>query len=362
MDDISSIQNDDITVRGFKKKNDKMNLYTGKEGGFSSLDENGMHSFKELSTVFEKRFADSHFPEQPQNLYDAAQYLLTLGGKRIRPVMCLMGNEMFGKISEDAYHVATAIELFHNFTLIHDDIMDRAPLRRGMPTTHKRFGESTALLAGDVMLVVGYENLNKVHVDYLPKLLTLFNKTAREVCEGQQLDMDFEKMPDVNFDDYLEMVTLKTSVALAASLQLGSILGGAGQGNQGHLYEFGKNLGIAFQVQDDYLDAFGNPEKFGKKQGGDIMANKKTFLLLQAMKVATNAQRKELDDLLKMNDEKKIEAVLNIYRSCNVDEWAKELKQKYFSIAMDHLEEIAVLSARKKPLEELAKYLMERDV
>ena len=362
MDDISSIQNDDITVRGFNKKNDKMSFHKENEGGLSPSDKNGMHSFKELSSAFEKKFSNSHFPEQPQNLYDAAQYLLTLGGKRIRPVMCLMGNEMFDKISEDAYHVATAIELFHNFTLIHDDIMDKAPLRRGMPTTHKKFGESTALLAGDVMLVVGYENLNKVHVDYLPKVLTLFNRTAREVCEGQQLDMDFEKMPDVNFDDYLKMVTLKTSVALAASLKLGSILGGAGQGNQEHLYEFGKNLGIAFQVQDDYLDAFGNPEKFGKKQGGDIMANKKTFLLLQAMKVASDAQRKELDDLLKINDEKKIEAVLNIYRSCNVDEWAKELKQKYFSIAMDHLEEIAVLSARKKPLEELAKYLMERDV
>jgi geranylgeranyl diphosphate synthase type II len=361
MDDISSIQNDDITVRGFKKKNDKMNFHKENEGGFFS-NEDEMHSFRELSSAFEKKFALSHFPEEPKNLYDAAQYLLTLGGKRIRPVMCLMGNEMFDKISEDAYHVATAIELFHNFTLIHDDIMDKAPLRRGMPTTHKKFGESTALLAGDVMLVVGYENLNKVHIDFLPKVLTLFNRTAREVCEGQQLDMDFEKMPDVNFDDYLKMVTLKTSVALAASLQLGSILGGAGQGNQKHLYEFGKNLGIAFQVQDDYLDAFGNPEKFGKKQGGDIMANKKTFLLLQAMKVANNTQRKELDDLLKLNDEKKIEAVLNIFRSCNVDEWAKELKQKYFFIAMGHLEEIAVLSARKRPLEELAKYLMERDM
>ena len=321
-----------------------------------------MYSYQQLSQLFEERFNGRHFPAQPEKLYDAAQYLLTLGGKRIRPVMCLMANEMFDEIIEDAYHVASAIELFHNFTLIHDDIMDRAPLRRGMPTVHTKFGESTALLSGDVMLIVGYENLNKVHVDFLPRVLSLFNKTAKQVCEGQQFDMDFEKMPDVSFDDYVKMITLKTSVALAASLQLGCILGGAGLGNQEHLYEFGKNLGIAFQVQDDYLDAFGNPEKFGKKQGGDIMANKKTFLLLQAMKVATINQRKELDDLLKINDEKKIDAVLNIYRSCNVDEWAKELKQKYFSIAMDHLEEIAVLSERKKPLEELAKFLMERDV
>lgn len=320
-----------------------------------------MHTFKELSTLFEERFKTRHFPLQPEKLYDASQYLLTLGGKRIRPVMCLMGNEMFGAIKEDAYHVATAIELFHNFTLIHDDIMDRAPIRRGMQTVHTKYDESTALLAGDVMLVTGYESIQKVHIGFLPKILSLFNKTAKEVCEGQQLDMDFEKMADVSFDDYLNMITLKTSVALAASLQLGAILGGAGLGNQHHLYEFGKNLGIAFQVQDDYLDAFGNPEIFGKKPGGDILANKKTFLLIQVMKVASEAQHKELSRLLSVDDESKIQPVLDLYKSCNVDEWAKELKQNYFSKAMKHLEEVAVISVRKKPLEELARYLMDRD-
>ena len=176
------------------------------------------------------------------------------------------------------------------------------------------------------------------------------------------MDMDFEKIPDVNFEEYVKMIGLKTSVLLAGSLQLGGILGGTGLGNQEHLYEFGKNLGIAFQIQDDYLDAFGDPEKFGKKPGGDIMANKKTFLLLQAMKVAPVRQQQELKELLLMEDESKIKQVLKIYKSCNVDEWAKELKQKYFSVAMHHLEEIAVLSIRKKPLEELADYLMERDV
>lgn len=321
-----------------------------------------MNSFQRLSQLFEERFTGRHFPEQPQRLYDASQYLLTLGGKRIRPVLCLMGNELFDEIREDAYSVATAIELFHNFTLIHDDIMDRAPLRRGMQTVHTKFGESTALLAGDVMLVAGYENLNKIHSDFLPRILTLFNKTAREVCEGQQLDMDFEKLQDVSFEDYLQMITLKTSVALAASLQLGAILGGAGSGNQKHLYEFGKNLGIAFQVQDDYLDAFGNPEKFGKKPWGDIMANKKTFLWLQTIKIASKDQREELQDLLKINDESKIPRVLDIYKSCNIDQWAKELKQEYLLVAMKHLEEIAVISSRKKPLEELAHHLMERDV
>ena len=325
------------------------------------LAKDAMHTFKELSILFEEKFKTRHFPQQPEKLYDASQYLLTLGGKRIRPVMCLMGNEMFGEIKEDAYHVAAAIELFHNFTLIHDDIMDRAPIRRGMQTVHTRFGESTALLAGDVMLVTGYENIQKVNIDFLPKILFLFNKTAKEVCEGQQMDMDFEKMPDVRFDEYLEMITLKTSVALAASLQLGAILGGAGLGNQHHLYEFGKNLGIAFQVQDDYLDAFGDPEIFGKKPGGDIIANKKTFLLIQAMKVASEAQQKELSRLLSLDDESKIQSVTDMYRLCNVDEWAKELKQNYFSKAMEHLEEVAVVSTRKKPLEELARYLMDRD-
>jgi geranylgeranyl diphosphate synthase type II len=190
----------------------------------------------------------------------------------------------------------------------------------------------------------------------------LFNTIAKQVCEGQQMDMDFEKITDVNFEDYVKMIGLKTSVLLAGSLQLGAILGGAGLGNQQHIYEFGKNLGIAFQIQDDYLDAFGDPEKFGKKPGGDIMANKKTFLLLQALKVASTGQQEELKDLLLQDDESKIVRVLNIYKSCNIDEWAKQLKQKYFSIALKHLGEIAVRSIRKKPLEELADYLMERDV
>ena len=323
---------------------------------------NGLHSFKELSVLFEERFNRPHFPFEPEKLYAASQYLLTVKGKRIRPVMCLMGNELFDAIKDDTFHVATAIELFHNFTLVHDDIMDRAPLRRGIETVHKKFGESTALLAGDVMMVVAYQYLNKISTEYLHPVLNLFNNTAKQVCEGQQLDMDFEKIPDVNFEDYVKMIGLKTSVLLAGSLQLGAILGGAGSGNQQHIYEFGKNLGIAFQIQDDYLDAFGDPEKFGKKAGGDIMANKKTFLWLQTMKVASSEQQKELKQLFSEDDESKINKVLEIYKSCNIDEWAKQLKQKYFSIALTHLEEIAVLSSRKKPLEELADYLMERDV
>jgi geranylgeranyl diphosphate synthase type II len=274
--------------------------------------------------------------------------------------MCLMGNELVDEIQPDAFHVATAIEMFHNFTLIHDDIMDKAPLRRGMQTVHTKYGESTALLSGDVMLVLAYESINKIGVEHLHNVLEIFNKTARQVCEGQQLDMDFEKDENVSFEDYVKMIELKTSVLLAASLQLGAVLGGAGQGNQQHLYEFGKNLGIAFQVQDDYLDAFGDPEKFGKKQGGDITSNKKTFLLIHALQAGSAAKVAELKELMRNDDRDKITRVLDIYKACDVPNWARELKQKYMVAAMEHLEEIAVLSARKKPLQELAHYLLDR--
>jgi len=320
-----------------------------------------VHSFRELLSLFEEKFNVRHFPNTPVSLYNPAQYILSLGGKRIRPVMCLMGNELVNKINPDTWHVATAIELFHNFTLIHDDIMDKAPLRRGMATVHNKFGEATALLAGDVMLVIAYDYVNKIGKDHLQKIIRVFNKTAKQVCEGQQLDMDFEKRESVSFDEYLNMIELKTSVALAASLQLGAILGGAGEGNAKHLYEFGLNLGIAFQVQDDYLDAFGNPQKFGKQVGGDILSNKKTFLSIHAMEVAATEQIQALSMLHKSNEISKVEKVLKIYKDTNADAWAKELKDKYYNIAMDHLEEMAVLSARKKPLIELAEYLINRE-
>jgi len=320
-----------------------------------------MHSFIELLKLFEEKFQARLFPAQPQSLYDPAQYILGIGGKRVRPVCVLMGNQLFDEIDPDSYHAATAIELFHNFSLIHDDIMDKAPMRRGMETVHTKYGESTALLAGDVMFVKAYEYLNKIKPAQLQKVLFLFNNTASAVCEGQQLDMDFEKRETVSMDEYLNMITLKTSVLLAASLQLGSILGGAGEGNQQHLYEFGKNLGIAFQVQDDYLDAFGDPEKFGKKVGGDILANKKTFLMIHAFESAPTTQLTELKELIKTNPPDKVERVLKIFRGCKVDDWAKELKNKYLQTALKHLEDTAVLSVRKKPLQELADYLMMRE-
>jgi geranylgeranyl diphosphate synthase, type II len=320
-----------------------------------------MHSFKELTAEFSNRFNTSHFPKHPETLYAANDYFLGLGGKRVRPVMCLMGNELFDEINPDAWQVAAAIELFHNFTLIHDDIMDAAPLRRGLETVHYKFGSNTALLAGDVMLVVAYEYLNKINSSYLKHIISIFSKTAKEVCEGQQLDMDFEKLQTVSLNDYLNMIELKTSVLLAASLKLGAIIGGAGEGNQNHLYEFGKNLGIAFQIQDDYLDAFGDPEKFGKAAGGDIKQNKKTFLLIHALETANQNQKEELNNLLQTDTEDKVQRVVKIFHDCNVDEWAKQLKQEYFNKALHHLDEIAVLSARKKPLMEIADFLIQRE-
>lgn len=320
-----------------------------------------MQSFELLSQKFTLHFETPHFQGDPSSLYTPNEYFLNLGGKRIRPVLCLMGNELFEEIKPDAWDVATAIELFHNFTLIHDDIMDKAPLRRGKETVHTKFGENTALLAGDVMLVKAYEYLSKIDTVFLSPILALFNQTAREVCEGQQWDMDFEKMEKVNLNEYIRMIELKTSVLIAASLKMGAILGGAGERNQNLLYEFGRKLGIAFQVQDDYLDAFGDPSKFGKQVGGDILANKKTFLLIHALETANTSQLSELNKLLASTQENKVSGVLQIFHDCKVDEWALQLKNKYLDEAFAHLEDIAVLSKRKEPLRDLAHFLVKRE-
>jgi geranylgeranyl diphosphate synthase type II len=320
-----------------------------------------MTGIETLQQSFESYFNHRHFPSFPSTLYDPLEDFLSNSGKRIRPVLCLMGNELFGEIKQDAYHLAAAVELFHNFTLVHDDIMDKAPLRRGKPTVHAVHGEPTALLGGDVMMVVAYDYLNKIDPFFLRKTLHLFNKTAKEVCEGQQLDMDFEKQDQVHLDQYLKMIELKTSVLLASSLQLGAIIGGASEGNQQHLYEFGRNLGIAFQVQDDYLDAFGDPSKFGKQVGGDIQSNKKTFLMIHALETAEGEMLSELHQLMKQDHKDKVEKVLAIYRACGIDRWANALKEQYLEKAFLHLEEIAVSKERKASLIELAHYLIKRD-
>lgn len=319
-----------------------------------------MQSFEQLLKQFEEHFNKRHFPNEPASLYEASQHILSIGGKRIRPVCVLMGNELFDEIKPDAWQVATAIELFHNFTLIHDDIMDEAPLRRGKPTVHAVHGVNTAILAGDVTLTMSYEYLNNVKSN-LHGVLSLFNKTALEVSEGQQMDMDFEKREIVHLDEYVRMIELKTSVLLAASLTMGAMIGGASVGNTRHVYEFGRNLGIAFQVQDDYLDCFGDPVKFGKQVGGDIKANKKTFLMIHALETASSQQQQQLKTLMQSNPSDKIEQVLSIYKSAGVDEWAMQLKDQYLEKAMRHLEDIAVLSKRKEPLQQLAQFLVQRE-
>jgi geranylgeranyl diphosphate synthase type II len=319
-----------------------------------------MHPFQELIEKFNKDFDTTHFPSQPATLYEPSEYFLKIGGKRIRPVLCLLGNELFSDLHPDAFLAAKAVELFHNFSLVHDDMMDEANLRRGQPTVQTKYDANTALLVGDIMVIRAYEYLQPIQSNHLSKILGLFNQTAREVCEGQQLDMDYAKRATVSMEEYIHMITLKTSVLLAASLQMGAIIGGAGENNCSHLYEFGKKLGIAFQIQDDYLDAFGDAAVFGKDAGGDIKQNKKTFLLIRALETANPEQLKTLNALLASDPANKVDQVLAIFKACKVDAWAEDLKQKYMQEALAHLEAIAVVEARKKPLIDLANYLMNR--
>lgn len=321
-----------------------------------------MHSFNELVPIFENRFSE-HVPfnQAPLSLYEPCRYFLDLGGKRIRPVLCLMGNELFGPITDDAWNAAMAIELFHNFTLIHDDMMDKAPLRRGKQTLHTRNGMTAGILCGDVMSIYAYQQLARIEFA-LPGILHLFNETAIAVCEGQQLDMDFEGMDSVDIEDYIRMISQKTSVLLACSLKMGALLGGATEGNASKLYEFGKNLGIAFQLQDDYLDAYGNSEKTGKQQGGDILSNKKTFLLLKALENASDAQRQEIKNCLGKSGEEKVREMLRLFSETGADEDGLKAVKKYSDTAFDCLEDVAVVSKRKKELKALAAFLLRREM
>jgi len=320
-----------------------------------------MQSFEELSAAFALRFGARHFPAEPASLYEPAAYFLGIGGKRVRPVLCLMANELFAPIGEDAWQMAIAIELFHNFTLIHDDIMDRAPLRRGMATVHEKFGTPTAILTGDVMMVVGYDCISRIGSPHIRRILHLYNETASQVCEGQQLDMDFEARPTVRMAEYLHMIGLKTSVLLASSLRIGAILGGAGFGNQDKLYQFGKDLGLAFQVQDDYLDCYGDAAKVGKRTGGDILAGKKTFLLVKTLETATDGQRRRIRELEDAPPDERIAGMLEVFHECGADVWVRDLKEQYRHAALQSLEDVAVLSSRKDQLRRLTDSLLQRE-
>jgi len=320
-----------------------------------------MHSFSQLVSLFEEKLTNGFsFPPHLETLYEPCRYFLNIGGKRVRPVLCLMGNELFNTLNEDAWHAAVGIELFHNFTLVHDDIMDKAPLRRGKTTLHERNGLTAGILCGDVLSIYAYDQLSKVKTR-LSEILSLFNKTSIEVCEGQQLDMDFEQRDDVTIEEYIKMITLKTSVLLACSLKIGALLGGATDGNANKLYEFGKNLGIAFQLKDDYLDAFGDVTKTGKQIGGDILSNKKTYLTLQAFKNASEDQRHQLFALQRSSENNKIKNTLQLYEATTAKQNCLDQIAYYSHLAFANLEDVAVLDKRKEHLRTLAIYLLERD-
>lgn len=319
-----------------------------------------MRTFKEWAGEFEAHL-NTHmpFPLAPENLYEPGRYFLGLGGKRVRPVLCLMGCELFSPVPDDAWKAAMAIELFHNFTLIHDDMMDHAPLRRGHPTVHTYYGDSTALLSGDVMNIYAFEQLAHLSENLGP-VLRLFVRTAKEVCEGQQMDMDFEQRESVGLAEYEEMIRLKTAVLLGASMQMGAMIGGASEGTASQLYTFGQVLGLAFQIRDDYLDAFGDGQALGKQTGGDIRANKKTFLWIRAMERAEPAQRQRIQELMESEEEGKVEEMIRLFEDTGAEEECRKRMEALSGKAYESLESVPVQSDRKRPLRELTDYLLNR--
>ena len=303
--------------------------------------------------------------KEPQNLYAPISYILSLGGKRLRPVLTLLTTELFGGAYVKALDAALAIEVFHNFSLVHDDIMDDAPLRRGKTTIHEKWDINTGILSGDAMLINSYQFFENYTDSDFKGLVQLFSKTALEVCEGQQYDVDFETRDDVTITEYLKMITYKTAVLVAAAMKMGAIIAKTSKENQDLVYAFGINLGIAFQLQDDYLDAFGDPKTFGKQIGGDIIENKKTFLYLRALELSNPTQRKTIIDMYSIapaNPAEKIEAIKTIFeQSGSVTETKKEI-EKYTELAFDSLSKINLPEERKTILKDFGKNLMQRTV
>src|SRR5690554_1122253 len=322
-----------------------------------------MQKVQTYQEVLEEKIQQIKLPASPKNLYDPLRYFLTLGGKRTRPSLTMLACSLFGEPGIKALDAALAIELFHNFTLIHDDIMDDAPLRRGKQTVHEKWDRDIAILSGDVLFVEAYSFLAKHNVSVLPNLLSVFTRTAREVCEGQQMDMDFESSSTVTIDEYIEMIRLKTSVLLGAALEMGAIVGGANnQEDIKNIYDFGVNIGLAFQMHDDILDLYADPSKFGKQVGGDILSNKKTFLLLKAYALADDKTKEKLDGLLQNGvGQEKIESVKAIFDQLGVRNAAEEKKSFFYQIAIKKMNQIDVPEENKAELLGLAKYLMSRE-
>lgn len=322
-----------------------------------------MQSIKAYQDIIHDGLAKFRFPEKPKDLYEPISYLLSIGGKRVRPTLTLLAAEMFGTDSTRALPSALAVEVFHNFSLMHDDIMDKAPLRRGQDTVHMKWNANTAILSGDLMLIHSYTLLAKNPPELIPSLLDVFNKTAAEVCIGQQLDMDFERTLQVEIKDYVEMIRLKTAVLIGASLQLGAITANAEQEQATLLYEFGVNLGIAFQLQDDFLDAYGDPQLFGKQLGGDILENKKTYLLIKALELATDEDQEEIIAWLQKSEydpDQKIDVIMGIYNKLRIQDYIKQEIQQYTQQAYQALERIDLDSKKKAPLLKLSDELLNR--
>ncbi len=319
-----------------------------------------MKTYKEIYALIEQEIANIVYAQQPEELYKPIEYIMSLGGKRLRPLLTLMACDMFGGQSQKAIKAALAIEMFHNFTLVHDDIMDNADIRRGQPTVHIKWNQTIAILSGDLMMIKATDLLCETETNDLRTLISVFNKTAAEVCEGQQWDMNFETQNNVTEKDYLMMITLKTAVLLGCALKVGALIGGANTNDANHLYEFGKNIGIAFQLQDDILDSFGEGDKVGKKIGGDISANKKTILLIEALNSATGDDKDELYYWLGAKSDEKIEAVLNLYSKYKVRDKAEQLKEQHLQLAFEHLKQVSIPTEKTLLIKQTAIDLMER--
>nr|WP_026632011.1 polyprenyl synthetase family protein [Dyadobacter alkalitolerans] len=313
-----------------------------------------------LQIEFEKQSYGAH----PAELYEPIRYIMSLGGKRFRPLLTLLAASIYSDQWENAVKPAMAVEVFHNFTLMHDDIMDQAPLRRGKLTVHEKWNANTAILSGDVMLIKAYDLLLDIPAEKLRRVLERFNKTAAEVCEGQQLDMNFETRWDVTEEEYLSMIRLKTSVLLGFALELGGIIGGADEESIQLLYSAGENMGIGFQLKDDLLDVYGDPDKFGKQVGGDIISNKKTFLLIEALSKADQESKAELDKWIGLADfdkQEKVAGVTAIYEKLGIRPFTEQKIQEYFTKGLSSLHALKIDEERKQPLLQFAEQLVERE-
>ena len=303
--------------------------------------------------------------KEPNNLYEPIDYILKLTGKRVRPLLTLMSAEIFGATYQQALPAAMAVEVFHNFSLVHDDIMDAAPLRRGNQTVHEKWGLNAAILSGDAMLILAYQYFEKYEPEVFRDLAKLFSKTAIQVCEGQQWDVDYEEQPNVKIADYIKMIEYKTAVLVAAALQMGAIIAKTSSENCEAIYQFGKNLGIAFQLQDDYLDCFGDPETFGKQLGGDIIENKKTYLYLKAMSAANDDMRSQIDHLYSIqpsDNSEKIASVKRLFDQTGSSDATRQAIQDYTFLAFDQLELMHIDDSKKNILRDFAEDLMSRNV